>query len=286
MMKAVTYATPADFLAATEGRFREDEARYGLVYGIARATAANPHQYGPDDPWFCTVGDEHGLSVAAWRTPPFHAGAAWLGGDAAAAVPVLAAAVRERWGDIEGFTGHREIADPFAELWCRDYGAAVRTSMALTMYKLVAVNDVPRVPGNLRPAREDDKDLIGRWSLAFNIDCFGEEGRTYSRIDADAAIKLGRLYFWDNGGPVCMVGKTRPTEKGMTIGPVYTPPEHRGKGYATATTAAVCRGILAEGKEFCTLFADRDNPASNAAYIKVGFTIIGDSVTYTFKKNG
>jgi predicted GNAT family acetyltransferase len=285
-MQAVTYASPAAFLAATEDRFRADEARYGLVYGIARMTVTQPHYYGEADPWFCTVGDKDNIGVAAWRTPSHPVGAAWLGGDVAAAVPILAAAVRKRWGDIEGFTGHREIADPFAEYWCRRYGAAVKTAMALTMYRLDAVNETRHVAGTLRLACEEDRELIARWSLGFNIDCFGEEGRTYPLIDADAAIKLGRLSIWDDNGPVCMVGKTRPTEKGMSIGPVYTPPERRGKGYATATTAAVCRGILADGKEFCVLYADRDNPASNAAYLKVGFRIIGDSVTYTFKKAG
>ncbi len=285
-MKAVTYASPADFLAATEHLFREDEARYGLIYGLAQATAANLHHYGPDDPWFCTVGDRRGIRAAAWRTPPFHVGAAWLGGDVRAAVPVLVAAVRERWGSLEGFTGHREIADPFAAAWCAATGAMVRSQMALTMYRLDALSDLPRVPGALRPAREDDKELIARWSLGFNLDCFGEEGRGYPLIDADAAIKLGRLYFWEDGGPVCMVGKTRPTDRGTTIGPVYTPPEHRGRGYATAATAEICRGILAEGKEFCTLYADRANPVSNAVYLTVGFKIIGDSVTYTFGKSG
>lgn len=281
-MRAITYATPADFLAATEALFREDEARHGLIYGIAAATAVNPHHYGPEDPWFCTVGDEDGITAAAWWTRPFGPGAAWLGGDATATVPVLVEAVRDRWGDIPSFSGHREIADPFAAAWCAATGATITGTTAMTMYRLDDLNDVKPVPGVLRQATEADKELVMQWSAAFNLDCWGEDGVNWPLLDADAAIEYGRLYIWENDGPVCMVGKARPTEKGMTIGPVYTPPNQRGKGFATATTAAVCREILAEGKAFCTLYADRDNPASNAAYLKVGFRLIGDSAEYTF----
>ena len=282
MMRAVTYTDPGEFLTVTEALFQADEARYGLIYGIAQATAANPHYYGPEDPWFCTVGDERGVTTAAWRTRPFGPGAAWLGGDVAATMPALLAAVRGAWEEIPSFNGHREIADPFAAAWCAGAGARITGTTAMTIYRVDTVNEVRPVPGALRPATEADKERIRQWSVAFNLDCWGEDGVNRPLLDADAALASGRLYFWENEGPVCMVGKTRPTEKGMTIGPVYTPPEERGKGYATATTAAVCREILAEGKAFCTLYADRDNPASNAAYLKVGFRIIGDSAEYTF----
>lgn len=281
-MQVVSYATPADFLTAAGDRLREDEAWFGLILGIARQTAENPHLYGPDDPWFCTVGDEHGISAAAFRTLPHPPNVSWFGGDAAATAPVLAEALHGRWGDLDRLSGHRDIADPVKDCLCERYGATVKSTMAMTMYRLDAVNDLPAVPGTLRLATEADRDLVLRWGLAFNLDCFGEEGGDRPNIRAELAIKAGNLFFWEDDGPACMVGKTRPSEHGVTIGPVYTPPERRNRGYATATTAAVCREILGSGKEFCVLFADRANPASNAAYLKVGFRVIGDSVEYTF----
>jgi len=83
-----------------------------------------------------------------------------------------------------------------------------------------------------------------------------------------------------------MAAKTRPTEKGMTVGGVYTPPELRGKGYATSCVAELSRHILQSGKEFCTLYTDLANPTSNSIYKKIGYTEVCDSVEYTFKAYG
>jgi len=42
----------------------------------------------------------------------------------------------------------------------------------------------------------------------------------------------------------------------MAIGPVYTPIEHRYKGYATAVVAELSQSILNSERLFCTLFTD------------------------------
>ncbi|HEY96946.1 MAG TPA: GNAT family N-acetyltransferase, partial [Dehalococcoidia bacterium] len=65
---------------------------------------------------------------------------------------------------------------------------------------------------------------------------------------------------------------------------VYTPPEHRRKGYATACVAGVCREILKSGYDFCTLYTDLSNPTSNSIYMKIGFRPVCDNVEYAFAK--
>jgi predicted GNAT family acetyltransferase len=57
----------------------------------------------------------------------------------------------------------------------------------------------------------------------------------------------------------------------LAIGPVYTPPEARGRGFATALVAAMSRHALAIGHRGCTLFTDLQNPTSNAIYARIGF---------------
>jgi predicted GNAT family acetyltransferase len=54
------------------------------------------------------------------------------------------------------------------------------------------------------------------------------------------------------------------------VGPVYTPPEHRGRGYGSAVTAAATRSILAEGA-VPVLFTDLANPTSNKIYRALGY---------------
>ena len=49
------------------------------------------------------------------------------------------------------------------------------------------------------------------------------------------------------------------------IGPVYTPPDARGRGYGSAATAAASRDILDAGDVAC-LYTDLANPTSNKIY--------------------
>ena len=63
---------------------------------------------------------------------------------------------------------------------------------------------------------------------------------------------------------------------------VYTPPEARGRGFATALVAAVSRGLLAEGRPGCTLFTNLANPTSNAIYERIGYRRVGSAFRYGF----
>ena len=66
------------------------------------------------------------------------------------------------------------------------------------------------------------------------------------------------------------------TPRGVRIGMVYTPPEHRRRGYATALVGALSQRCLADGRSFCCLFTDLANPVSNAIYPKVGYRPVAD----------
>ena len=59
------------------------------------------------------------------------------------------------------------------------------------------------------------------------------------------------------------------------VGPVYTPPEHRGRGYASAAVAGVSERLLEQGVRVC-LFTDQANPTSNRIYTALGFEPVVD----------
>ncbi len=283
-MRTTVYTSGKELLAVAGDIFRQDEARYGLIYGIARLVVDNPHHYGAENPWFCTVENEGGLCAAAWRTLPYQPGLAWMGGDAAAAAGALVKAVGSRWNSIPGVTGHSEIVRPFAERWMAFSGTSVLHTIDMRIYRLDAVNGINPSPGRLRGATMADKRMLDRWIDAFNIDCFGESAAARPHLDLTGPIEQGHFNLWEDAGvPVSLCGKTRPTDTCMTIGPVYTPPDYRGRGYATTCVAAVCREVLQSGRKMCTLYADLANPYSNAAYIKVGFYPVFDSIDISFK---
>src|SRR5438876_114270 len=81
-------------------------------------------------------------------------------------------------------------------------------------------------------------------------------------------------------GPVALTSVVGHTPHGARIGAVYTPPELRRRGYATALVADVSRRQLAEGKRFCFLFTDLANPISNSIYPKVGYRPVADFREY------
>jgi predicted GNAT family acetyltransferase len=60
------------------------------------------------------------------------------------------------------------------------------------------------------------------------------------------------------------------------IGPVYTPPEHRNRGYASSVVAALSRRLFDEGAREVVLFTDLANPTSNKIYADVGYRRVAD----------
>ena len=63
---------------------------------------------------------------------------------------------------------------------------------------------------------------------------------------------------------------------------MYTPPEHRGHGYASALTARVSAEQLAAGRRFCFLYTDLANPTSNKIYVAIGYRRVCDAIQYAF----
>jgi predicted GNAT family acetyltransferase len=68
----------------------------------------------------------------------------------------------------------------------------------------------------------------------------------------------------------------------VRIGPVYTPPEQRRRGYAGACVGALSQLLLAEGRDFCVLYTDTSNPTSNHVYQMLGYQPIMEASVYTF----
>jgi predicted GNAT family acetyltransferase len=92
----------------------------------------------------------------------------------------------------------------------------------------------------------------------------------------DARLRHEGLLVWDDGRPVSMIGIAPEVSGVVRIGPVYTPPEQRRRGYAGSAVAAASRRALAAGASRCMLFTDLANPTSNKIYAEVGYVRTGD----------
>jgi predicted GNAT family acetyltransferase len=89
--------------------------------------------------------------------------------------------------------------------------------------------------------------------------------------------------LWEHDEPVSLAGYGGPTPSGIRIGPVYTPPELRGRGYATVLTAELSRLLLQGGRRFCFLFTDLANPTSNSIYQRIGYRPVADVNQWAFE---
>jgi predicted GNAT family acetyltransferase len=97
-------------------------------------------------------------------------------------------------------------------------------------------------------------------------------------------IDAGLVWLWarDDGRRVHMTAANPPSLGVTRIGPVYTPPEERGRGWATAAVAAVSRRILDAGEVPC-LFTDQANPTSNRVYVALGYQPVADMAQVTIE---
>jgi uncharacterized protein len=282
-MEVRTYATATEFLSQAGKCLAKDEARYGLMLGLAKRLVENPHYYGKDDPWFYTVSDKAIFCAAAMRTPPFKVVLAYFSGDVNDIVAAIVDSISGRRAAIPGVMGGIELAGAFKDRWCQKHSVAVQKTMQERIFRLIRVNNVPLSPGRFHTATGEDTNLVRRWTHAFYLDTFGTD-RNLPESDLTSNLERGEVFLWEDGGvPVSMSVKNRPTDKGMAVGYVYTPPELRGKGYATSCVAELSRHILQSGKDFCTLYTDLANPTSNSIYKKIGYKPVCDSVDYTFE---
>ncbi|MDE2868745.1 MAG: GNAT family N-acetyltransferase [Chloroflexota bacterium] len=126
-----------------------------------------------------------------------------------------------------------------------------------------------------------DMEPLAQWADALNTELRSEDPPPGEQ-SVRRRIGLGRMYVWDNGGPVSMAACDGPTPRGIRINFVYTPPEHRARGYASACVADLSQLLLDEGRRFCALFTDLANPVSNRLYARLGYRPICDFDEYIF----
>jgi predicted GNAT family acetyltransferase len=134
----------------------------------------------------------------------------------------------------------------------------------------------------MRLAREDEVDLITEWALAFQEEALGPGDPEQTRETVVHRINEQEIYVWDDEQPASMAAKARPIVNGISVNLVYTPPEFRRRGYATACVAALSQLLLDSGWKFCVLFADLSNPTSNHIYQTIGYTSVCDFNEYIF----
>jgi hypothetical protein len=263
------------FLARAGALLDAREAEHCLILGLAgnlqRGVLALE-----EPPLFAVVVDataDDRVLGAALRTPPYNLVLSMV--DDLEAVDALAEALVDE--PLPGVSGPRDPAARFAERWATRSGRRARRSMAERIFRLTAVREPRPAPGGMRLAERADRALLIAWIGAFTQEALGKSEDAEAGVDRWLARGARSIWLWEDGDlrvSLCSAGGE--TRHGIRLGPVYTPPEHRGHGYASNLVARVSQLQLDAGRGFVTLFTDLANPTSNHIYQEIGYEPVVD----------
>jgi predicted GNAT family acetyltransferase len=278
-MEVVQLSYPAEFLERAARLLLADEARHNLILGLAGTLRDQPGLYPEHELW--VVEQDGEVVCAALRTPPLRLVLAQP--TVPGAVEALALALVE----LPGVVGAVPEAMEFGRAW-KDRTGAILEARTQVIYRLERVVTPRPTTGASRPAEEHERELLLDWLFAFAVEALGEEEPDHKQHERMVDQRLGSFsetgfVLWeDEGRPVSLAGFSGSTPNGARIGPVYTPPELRGRGYASALVADVSQARLDAGKRFCFLYTDRMNPTSNKIYVDIGYERVCDSIEIDF----
>ncbi|MET8624464.1 GNAT family N-acetyltransferase [Kitasatospora sp. NPDC004669] len=268
-----------DFLAA---RPAENTVLLTIAHRLAEAGLDVFGERPPVFGWW-RGGDGGAVEGAFLQTPPFPPRLSAMPPAAAAELAVRLAAAGAEFTEVTGIGGGAEAAHAFGAAWTGATGAERTVSVNERLYRLGELTDPPRPPaGRHRLAEPADRELVIGWYHEFLAEAKVRLPDVPKAVDEK--IANGGIHLWeDDGHPVSVAG-TSPVLAGMSrIGPVYTPADLRGHGYASAVTAAASAHVLGLGAQEVLLYTDLDNPISNSIYQQIGYRAVEDAVVLDFE---
>lgn len=179
---------------------------------------------------------------------------------------------------FRGLSGAADEVQPMLDAMARP---DLRVRMRSRLFRLAELTPPSGVPGSAVRAGSEHRALVREWYLAFadEADAIGPR----SHEGADRSLLEGGCWLWLDGcgAPVSLATRRAVVAGSARIGPVYTPPGERGRGYGSAVTAAATRDILDDGA-VPVLFTDLANPTSNKIYKQLGYRPVEDRLMAMF----
>jgi GNAT superfamily N-acetyltransferase len=283
-MDVRTFDEPTTFREVVWPLLQPRPAHNNLMLGIVTTLIEHGDVYPTFDLWLAEQDGEP--AGAALRTDPYNV--VLSEPTDGAAVDALCDAVASTRADVPGVVANVPWADRFVERWALTTGDRARKVLAQGVYALTRVRDPRPAPGSPRPCAPEDRELLRSWMTDFGVEALPHQGRDTDRTERLLDVRLSGdpdvgLWFWElDGEPVSLAGFSGASELGSRIGPVYTPPDRRGRGFASNLVAELSRWALARGIPACFLYTDLGNQTSNSIYVDVGYEKVTESAEYAF----
>ncbi|HET7181500.1 MAG TPA: GNAT family N-acetyltransferase [Candidatus Limnocylindrales bacterium] len=281
-MDVLRFASVPEYLDRAGPFLEAREAEHNLIFGIASQIVQDPTLYGA--PYLAAVLDGDRVVGAALRTPPWRIVLSVFEDDAGAVADALAGDLAGE--PLPGMVGPTEATTAFAAAWAARTGAAATLTRHERSFRLRHVIPPRPAPGHMVRGVDEHRAILAAWSKAFEEEAHtAPPGPTDHDAVADRWIRgIGRTaWLWiDAGRPVSLAGVGGLTPHGVRVGPVYTPPELRGRGYASNLVAEASQLQLDGGRQFVFLFTDLANPTANKIYQSIGYEPVIDIDEYAF----
>jgi predicted GNAT family acetyltransferase len=274
-MQVIEYPSASKFLDTARSMLEENEAANAIILSYSHNQTQGVES-AMTTTFYCIVEEDKPVLAAMFTR------GIWplLSEGLDDAARLLARYLFPKFPTLKGVHGTKDTALAFVEEWESITKCNLEIQMNSRIYECIAVTPMKRAEGTLKQATMEDIEIVKEWRESFRI-----EAEVAVPGNVDEIIKQlenGSVYLWITDRPVSTALSGRGTENTGTVGAVYTPPEHRNNGYATALTAAVTQKIIDSGNKHAVLYTDLDNPTSNSIYQQIGYKPVSDSTVWLF----
>lgn len=255
----------------------QHEAYHSLMFGLLDTIIYSPHRF-KAQPYVAMVEQNDTVLAVALQTPPRKLLLSRV--EEVQAIALIAQDLYSRQAPVPGVMATASAAKTFAQHWQELTGQPYHEGIQEGFYQLETVQPIPWVSGHLRQATLGDRELLIAWCHAFMEEVSEETVDWEAEEVVDRYLAEGSLHFWQDHIPLSLANFYSSTPNGVRINLVYTPPEHRRKGYATACVAALSQALLDRGYKYCFLSTDLTDPAPNHLYQAIGYQPLDDPMQH------
>ncbi|MBP5976584.1 GNAT family N-acetyltransferase [Brasilonema sp. CT11] len=298
MRKINCFEDASQFYEQVKDYLLNHEALHNVQLALCNNLIHNPQGFN-EKPYLATVEVDRDIIAVAMKTPRRKLLLSKI--EDFGSIEAIAQDIHLTQKLLSGVNAPTAEAKAFVEAWHSLTGQSYHLKMALRAFQLEQVQPISKTTGNLRLATQSDRkgaqqrlrsaplgasyrQFLIPWYAAFALEALGT-------VESEAERKVEHLlqrciaYIWEDKIPVSMACNVRVMPNGAAVSLVYTPPEHRRKGYASACVAALSQTLLNQGHRYCFLFTDLANPTSNYIYQAIGYQPVGDLSEYSFTEN-